>query len=139
VAPDSIARFWKENLFRTEMAAVEPYIRNASGRIFSTDLDPVVRLRGELDVEPLIYGLLVRAGRIDPEPVRRDLSRAALPLVILYEDISHPISDPSLEIARLQPAQLAEFRRHYRLVDHIPGPYLEGIYVYQPIAADTRP
>lgn len=130
--PDTIGRYWKENMFRAEMAAVEPYLRNSSGRIFSTDLDPVVRFRGRLDIEPLIYGLLVSAGRIDPEPVKRDLANADFPLVILYEDIDHPIEDASLEIARLQPMHLAEVRRHYRLVDHIPGPYLGGIYVYQP-------
>ena len=134
IVPEIIVRFSKENMFRAEMAAVEPYIRNASGRIFSTDLDPVVQARGRLDIEPLIYGLLVRAGRIDPEPVRRDLARSAFPLIILYEDLAHPIPDPSLEIARLQPIHLAEVRRHYRLVDHIPGPYLGGIYIYQPIA-----
>lgn len=135
VVPDIIVRFWKENMFRAEMAAVEPYIRNASGRIFSTDLDPVVEVRGRLDIEPLIYGLLVRAGRIDPEPVRKDLARSAFPLIILYEDLAHPIPDASLEIARLPPVQMAEVREHYRLVQHIPGPYLGGIYVYLPIAA----
>jgi hypothetical protein len=136
--PDTIGRFWKENMFRAEMARVEPYLRSSSGRIFSADLDPLVEVRGRIDIEPLIYGLLVGAGRIDPEPVRRDFARAAFPLVILYEDVSNPIPDPSLEIARLPPAQLAEFRRHYRLVDHIPGPYLGGIYIYKPLAADSQ-
>lgn len=134
VIPDTIARFFKENLFRSEMAAVEPYLKKASGRVFSTDLDPIVQSRGRLDIEPLIYGLLVNAGRIDPEPVRRDLAQSAFPVVILYEDVDHPIPDPSLEIARLVPVQLAELRRHYRLVDHINGPYLGGIYVYRPVS-----
>jgi hypothetical protein len=137
VVPETITRSLRENFFRTEMAAVEPYIRNASGRVFSTEPDPLLRLRGELDIEPLIYGLLVRAGRIDPEPLRRDLSNAALPLVILHDDIFHGTPDPNLEIGGLQPVHLAEVRQHYRLVNHIPGPYLGGIYVYQPIAART--
>ncbi len=64
VVPETIIRFWRENLFRAEGAAVELYIRNAPpGRIFSTGMDPVVRLRGKLDFEP-----------INPEQVRSDLS-----------------------------------------------------------------
>jgi hypothetical protein len=132
IAPEIVTRFWRENQFRAEMAAVQPYLRNASGRIFSADLDPLVRSRGKIDIEPVIYGILVRAGRIDPEPVRQDLARQAFPLVILYEDADHPIPDASLEISRLPPAQLAELRRQYHLVEHIDGPYLGGIYLYQP-------
>ncbi len=134
--PDTIARYLKENLFRAEMAALDPYLNKANGKIFSVDLDPIALSRGRLDVEPLIYGLLVSAGRIDPEPVRRDLAAAAFPLVILYEDVDHPIPDASLEIARLQEVHLAELRKHYHLVDHINGPYLGGIYIYQPVAHD---
>ncbi len=130
--PETIARYLKENLFRGEMAAVEPYLKNTSGPIFSTDLDPVVRWRGRLDIEPLIYGLLVSAGRIDPEPVRKDFAQSAFPVVILYEDIDHPIPDASLEIARLPPVQLPEFRKRYHLVEHIQGPYLGGVFVYLP-------
>jgi hypothetical protein len=138
IVPDVIVRFWRENQFRTEMAALEPYIRNASGPIFAADMDPVVHARGRLDVEPIIYALLVKAGRIDPERLRKDLSQSAIPLVILYEDVSHPIDDPSLEIGRLIPVQLAELRQHYRLVEHIPGPYLGGVYVYQPVAVPVE-
>jgi hypothetical protein len=134
MVPDLIARFWREHLLRTELTAVKPYFSNISGRIFSADLDPMVQLRGRLDIEPVIYGLLVTAGRIDPEPLRKDLSRAAIPLVILYEDLAHPIPDPSLEIPRLPPADLNEIRQHYRLAEHIPGPYLGGIYIYLPLA-----
>jgi hypothetical protein len=134
--PDTIARYLKENIFRAEMAGLDPYLKKANGKIFSVDLDPIALSRGRLDVEPLIYGLLVSAGRIDPEPVRRDLAAAAFPLVILYEDVDHPIPDASLEIARLQPVHLAELRKHYHLVDHINGPYLGGIYIYQPVTRE---
>jgi hypothetical protein len=132
VVPDIITRVWRENTFRTEMARAEPYLKNARGPIFSADLDPMVRANGRLDVEPIIYSLMVKAGRIDPEPMRADLARGAFPVVILYEDVDHPIPDASLEIGRLIPAHEAELRAHYRLADHIPGPYLGGIYVYLP-------
>ena len=138
IVPEVITRIWRESQFRSEMAAEEPYLRNAQGRIFAADIDPVVQALGRLDVEPVIYQLMIKAGRIDPEPLRRDLAQSAIRLVILYEDIDHPIPDQSLEIARLSPEQTMEVRKHYHLVEHIPGPYLGGIYIYQPLAADSK-
>ncbi len=132
VVPDVIARLSREDQFRAEAARVEPYLRHARGPVFSVELDPVIRARGRIDVEPYIYTLMVNAGRIDPEPMRRDLANSAIPVVILYEDIAHPIDDQSLEIGRLIPSHTAELRQHYHLVEHIPGPYLEGVYVYLP-------
>ncbi len=99
--------------------------------MLSTDINGLMRVRGRIEVEPTIYGILVAAGRIDPEPLRRDLAAAAFSTVILYEDLARPLeSDP--EIPRLTEAQRAEIQRHYHLVTHIPGPYLDGIYVYKP-------
>jgi hypothetical protein len=132
VVPEMLNRYFRETQARAEMTAVEPYIRAASGPIFAAEMDPVVRIRGRLDVEPIIYSLLVAAGRIDPELVRKDLSRGAIPLVILYEDLSNPLADQSREIGRLLPIHAEEVREHYHLVEHIPGPNLGGIYVYQP-------
>ncbi|HVO99720.1 MAG TPA: glycosyltransferase family 39 protein [Bryobacteraceae bacterium] len=132
IVPDVMTRIWRENQFRTEAARVEPYLRNASGPIFSVELDPVIHVRGRIDVEPYIYTLMVNAHRIDPEPMREDLARCAMPVVILYEDIAHPIDDQSLEIGRLIPSHAAELEQHYHLVEHIPGPYLAGVYVYLP-------
>jgi hypothetical protein len=70
---------------------------------------------------------------IDPEPVRRDLARAAFSTVILSEDVFQPQSFTSPEIGTLPPSQLEEVRRHYRLVRHVSGPFLDGVYVYQPV------
>lgn len=134
VVPDLITRVWRENQFRAEAARVAPYLRNASGPIFSVELDPVIRARGRIDVEPYIYTLMVNAHRIDPEPMRQDLARSVMPVVILYEDTAHPIDDQSLEIGRLIPSHEAELRQHYHLIEHIPGPYLDGVYVYLPNA-----
>jgi hypothetical protein len=92
----------------------------------------MARLRGRLDIEPLIYNVLVRAGRIDPKPLERDLAAEAFPTVILYSDITKPFEDDP-EIPGLPVSQIAEVRKHYKLVRHIPGPYLEGLYVYQPL------
>ena len=36
------------------------------------------------------------------------------------------------DLAALPEEQLREIRGHYRLVKHIPGPYLDGVYVYRP-------
>ena len=85
-----------------------------------------------MDVEPLIYNLLVSAGKIDPEPVRRDIARGAFSTVILSEDVfrMQPVAGP--EIGTLPAAQIEEVRRHYRLAAHIPGPFLDGVFVYQP-------
>jgi hypothetical protein len=79
----------------------------------------------------------VAAGRIDPEPVRRDLARGAFSTVILHQEAHHPSSTDSAEIATLPFAQLEEIRRHYRLVAHVPGPFLDGVYVYQPFQEES--
>ncbi len=123
-------RIVREQQFRRQIAALRPYVADG-GRVLSTDINGLMRVRGRIEVEPIIYGILVGAGRIDPEPLRRDLAAAAFSTVILYEDLARPLeSDP--EIPRLTEAQRAEIQRHYHLVTHIPGPYLDGIYVYRP-------
>ena len=90
-----------------------------------------------MDVEPLIYNLLVSVRVIDPEPVRRDLERGAFSTVILSQDVFQPQQFGDAEIGTLPPSQLEEVRRHYRLVQHIPGPYLDGLYLYQPMVRET--
>ena len=129
--PFLIARVVKEQMFRQQVASLRPWVPT-SGRVLSTDLNAMVRLRGRLDVEPLIYTLLVHAGRIDPKPLQLDLEAAAFPIVIMYWDLSKPFDhDPELPV--LPDAQMDEIRKHYRLVQHFPGPYQDGVYVYQPI------
>jgi hypothetical protein len=130
------ARLANEKLSRAEVEQLKPFIQPTGGLVLSTDSNPMVRLRQRLDIEPLIYNWLVAAGRIDPEPVRRDLARGAFPTVILSEDVFQPRQgpDPQSEIGTLPDSQLDEIRKHYRLVAHVPGPFLNGVYVYQPIA-----
>ncbi|MGI8745638.1 MAG: ArnT family glycosyltransferase [Bryobacteraceae bacterium] len=123
---DRIAR---EQQFRQQVATLRPFLADG-GRVLSTEGNALVRIRGGMEVEPLIYGLLVGAGRIDPEPLRRDLAAEAFSTIILLEDLARPL-EPDPEIATLPQAQRAEIQKHYRLVTHIPGPYLGGIYVYK--------
>jgi hypothetical protein len=132
-----LARLANEKLLRAELGQLQPYVARSGGLVLSTDLNAIVQLRQRLDVEPLIYNLLVSAQVIDPEPVRRDLARGAFSTVILSEDVFQPPQFSDAEIGTLPSAQLEEVRRHYRLVQHIPGPFLSGVYVYQPVRTDT--
>jgi 4-amino-4-deoxy-L-arabinose transferase-like glycosyltransferase len=132
-----LARLANEKLLRAELDQLQPYVQRSGGLVLSTDVNAMVRLRQRMDVEPLIYNLLVSAQVIDPEPVRRDLEHGAFSTVILSEDLSQPPQFSDAEIGTLPSAQLEEVRRHYRLVQHIPGPFLSGVYVYQPVRTDT--
>ncbi|MGA3024655.1 MAG: glycosyltransferase family 39 protein [Bryobacteraceae bacterium] len=134
--PFLLLRLAREQRARQQVAALQPFA-GGRGRILSTDMNALVHLRGRVEVEPLIYKLLVRAGRVDPEPVRRDLAGQVFSTVILYHDVSRP-ADPDLEFPTLPERQLAEIRRHYRLAAHIPGPWLDGVYVYKPAAERPR-
>ncbi len=119
-----------EQQFRAEISALKPYV---NGRLLSTDYNASERLRGSIEVETLIYGLLVRAGVVDPTPVRRDIAAESFGTIILFEDAHHPAAGRDLEISALPEAQMEEIRLHYKLAAHIPGPYSDGVYVYQPI------
>jgi hypothetical protein len=124
-------RISKEKQLRNQIAALRPYLADG-GKVISTDLNSMARLRGRLDVEPLIYKLLVAGGAVDPEPVRRDLAASVFSTVLLFEDV-HQKPETDLEIPTLPAAQIDEIRKHYRLVEHLPGPYLAGVYVYKPV------
>jgi hypothetical protein len=127
-----LARLMNEKLFRAEIQQLKPYVPPSGGLVLCTDFNAMMRLRQRLDVEPFIYNLLVSAHVIDPEPVRRDLARSAFSTVILSEDVFQPTQFTAAEIGTLPAAQLEEVRRHYRLVQHVPGPFLDA-YVYQPV------
>lgn len=132
-----LGRLMNEKLFRAEIEQLKPYIQPTGGLVLSTDFNAVVRLRQRMDVEPLIYNLLVSVHRIDPEPVRHDLERGAFSTVILSQDVfqARQFDDP--EIGTLPLTQLDEVRKHYRLVQHVSGPFLDGVYVYQPLPRET--
>jgi len=127
-----LSRIAHEQQFRAQIALLRPYI-DGGGRLLSTDYNSMARLRGEIEVEPLIYSELVDARMIDPEPVRRDIAARKFGTICLWTDLS--ATDPGItdqEVATLPDAQMAEIRKNYKLVAHIPGPYLNGLYVYAP-------
>jgi hypothetical protein len=122
-----------EELRREEMVALRPYL-TPDKRVLSVQIDPLLQTGKPLEVEPLIYTLLVNAGRVDPEPVLRDLAERRFSLVILYDDIGgDALLAANPEVPSLPVAHLQEIRNHYRLVAHIPGPLLAGDYLYEPI------
>jgi hypothetical protein len=127
-----IFRLGNEKQFRAEIEQLQHFVQPTGGLVLATDFNAMVRLRQRMDVEPLIYSLLVSANRIDPEPVRRDLARGAFSTVILGEDVFQPQSFDDPGIGTLPRIQLEEVRRHYRLLQHVPGPFFDGDYVYQP-------
>jgi hypothetical protein len=130
------SRFLAEHLRRQEFAAVRPYLEQSTGPILSVQMDPLVQSRLPIEVEPLIYKLLVAAGRVDPEPVRQDLASGKFGLVLLYENVFDPRWRPAeAELPSLPSAHLEAIRLNYRLVAHVPGALLEGDYLYQPIPA----
>jgi hypothetical protein len=45
--------------------------------------------------------------------------------------VNRPFS-ADLELLAFTDAQLGEVRKHYRLVAHLPGPYLSGVFIYKP-------
>jgi hypothetical protein len=113
-----------------ETAALSPYIARP-GRVLSAHYDSLVQYRGNIEVEPLIYSLLVQAGRTDPGPLLRDLSTRQFAAILLLESVFEPSARrEDAEFAHLPAAQIDAIRANYRLVEHVKGPY--GVYVYEP-------
>lgn len=127
-----IARVTREAEQREETAAVRPWL-DGSAPVLSVQLNPLVHCRGRIEVEPFIYTHLVDAGLANPEPVRQRLMARGYGTVILYEDVF--ASAPAFknpEMPTLPGPHLEALRANYRLVAHIPGPYLAGDYIYAP-------
>jgi hypothetical protein len=115
---------------RDETAALKSYV-DRPGRILSTHYDSLVHYRGSIEVEPLIYSLLVRAGRTDPAPLLHDLSTRQFASILLLDNLfAPPAHEQDAEWVSLPAAQLEAIRQNYRLVRRVPGPY--GVYVYEP-------
>ena len=113
-----------------ETAALKRYV-DQPGRVLSGHYDSLVLYRGSIEVEPLIYTLLVQAGRSDPRPLLRDLSTRQFATILLLDNVFAPQpKEESAELVHLPTAQLDAIRRNYRLVQHVKGPY--GVYVYEP-------
>ena len=127
------ARIQGEKQFRAQVQELDPYLRG-KGPVLSVDSNPMMRSRRRYEVEPLIYRLLVEAGRVDGTQVLRDVREGKFQTVLLYEDLAAK-ADPDPEIPRLTVEQMDAVRKRYRLAKHLPGPYLAGLYVYVPMPA----
>ncbi len=125
-----LERIVREQSFRAQIQGLDPFLRS-TGLLLSADSNLLVRAKRRFEVEPLIYRMLVEAGRIDDSIVLQDIKNAKFQTVILYEDLAQ-ITDEDPEIPRLPRAQTDAIRNRYRFVKHLPGPYLGGLYVYQP-------
>ncbi len=124
-----------ESVKTAEIESLRPYLRPDDSRVLGGSYDATLQLRGRIEVETLIYSLLVEAGRIDPGPVQRDLEAGRFDTVILPFDVSAPQKPEWLtaELASLPQTQLDAVRTHYRLVKHLDGAFLNGNYIYEPI------
>jgi hypothetical protein len=122
-------RIAREQHFTQQVEGLRPYL-GGKGRILSTDSNALLQAGRSFEVEPLIYRLLVEAGRIDATPVQKDLDAASFETILLYEDLSRP-KDPDPEFPRLTPSQMASIQQQYQLVKQVPGPNLQGVFVYQ--------
>ncbi len=129
-----LVRVVLEPVKRAEIAALAPFLGGPGDRVICTQMDALVHLHPRLEVETLFYALLVAAGKVDAEPVRRDLADGRFHAVVLDRDVfaMGRVQDES-EMLLLPESELQEIRKHYRLVAHVPGAYLNGDYVYQPL------
>lgn len=127
--PGLVKRVEREREFARQVEGLRPYLGGA-GRVLSADSNALVQAGRSFEVEPLIYRLLVEAGRIDAGAVQRDLEEGGFESILLYEDLA-AAADPDPEFPRLTAGQMETIRRRYELVKHVPGPYLGGVFVYQ--------
>ena len=130
-------RVFLEKAHRAQIEALRPFVEPAGGRVLSSDYNSMVRLRQRMDIEPLIYTLLVSAGVVDPEPVRRDLERGAFSTVVIGRNLFDGTDEgpADLELGSLPAGQLEAIRHHYRLAARIDTPGFDGGYVYKPALA----
>ena len=129
----------------SDMARQEQYtelLRHIStpGRLLSVEIDHLLQSNRPIEVEPLIYTLLVDAEMADPGPVLRDLQEGQFDNVVLYQDVTDRgrVALPA-EVPNLPSEHLQVIRYRYRLVKHIPGPLLGGIYLYDPVEVGAAP
>lgn len=128
-----LTRWVREQLAQQQTAQLAPWLEPGAGRVLSVEIDALMQAGRRMEVEPLIYSLLVEAGVTDPAPVERDLAEGAFSAVLLYFDVDGGGAAPP-EAPSLPPRQLELIRRHYHLAAHVPGPLLGGVYVYEPNA-----
>jgi hypothetical protein len=125
-----VERTAMEAIKRQETLALKPYV-DRPGLLLSAHYDSLVHYRGRIEVEPLIYSLLVRAGLTDPAPVTRDLAAGRFATVMVGGDVLAPAPpDENLEMICLPDAQMEAIRNHYRLIAKIGGP--NTVHIYEP-------
>lgn len=120
-----------------QFQTLEPLLPS-TGRLLSVEINPVLQTGRTIEVEPLIYTLLVDAGMSNPEPVLADLREQRFDRVVLFEnlfDSNRPDLGP--EAPSLPAEHLSTITEQYSLLRHIPGPLLGGLYVYAPNGSDT--
>jgi len=117
-----------------DIEALRPYWGMNKRRVLGGHYDATLQLRGRIEVETLIYTLLVEAGRVDPGPVLRDIDAGQFDTVMLPFDVTAGPKPTWLnaEVTPLPKAQLDAVRAHYRLVKHLDGAFLNGNYIYEP-------
>ncbi len=125
-----------EQKFRVQLKELEPIFARP-GPVLSADSNSLVHFNSRIEVEPLIYRLLVEAGKVDASPVIQDIERAKFQTILLFENIAEkPNLDP--EYPRLPSDHMAAIRKNYRLTKRIPGPLANGLYIYQPFREQTK-
>ncbi|MDA0205970.1 MAG: hypothetical protein O3A53_02985 [Acidobacteria bacterium] len=123
---------------RDKFTALTPLI-GQSGRLLSVEIDPVLQTGRLIEVEPLIYTLLVNAGMSDPQPVLEDLRHRRFDRVVLYEDVFDGNREPlDLEVPSLPVEHLQAISQEYALPQLVPGPLMGGVYVYAPKSASEQ-
>ncbi len=119
-----------EPIRQQETETLKPYTTRP-GRLLSVHYDSLVQDRGSIEVEPLIYTMLVRAGLSDPHPLTEALATRQFQTLILNEDLFAPTPIAiDAEFPRFPGEQIEAIRQNYRMVKHVDGPY--GVFVYQP-------
>jgi hypothetical protein len=130
----AVVRVEHERQFRKETAILMPVLASRPGPLLTWQYDIALQAGRPLELDVWFYTLLVNAGRIDPHQVLGDLANQRFRTVILGMNVFNSTGSRwrNAETLFLPEAHLDQIRKHYRLVAHVPGPYLAGDYVYEP-------
>ncbi len=130
-----LERAMLDSLNTKAVADLKPYLgREERQRVLGGSYDALMQLRGAIEIETLIYTLLVDAGRIDPAPVLKDIEARRFDSIVLPLDLAATERPDWLndEVNPLPKSHLDAIRKNYRLVKHLEGAFLNGDYIYEP-------
>ncbi len=129
-----VERSLLDSLNTKATAELRPYLGPQRSRVLGGSYDTLMQLRGAIEVETLIYTLLVDAGRIDPRPVLNDIEAGRFDTILLPIDLAaaEPPEWLNDEVNPLPKSHLNAIRKHYHLVKHLDGAFLNGDYIYEP-------